>query len=366
MMAKPDQSSDDLPQLQKKLNSIRTLISQSPHLTAIPSNYVFYADSNTSLASSEPDIPLPVIDFAFLTSNCSTQRFQVIHQLGQACHNWGFFMVINHGVSEDLVQRVIESCGEFFNMEEKDKVEFQGESVLDGIRFGTSFNAAVDKVLCWKDYLKVLVHPQFNSPHTPASFREIAFDYCTKTRNVARKLLQAISESLGLEPMYMDKALDLDKGLQVLAANYYPPCPQPDLAMGMTPHSDHGLLTLLVQNNIGGLQLQHGGKWVNVDAIPGAFLVNIGDHLEILSNGRYKSVLHRAVVNNKSTRISIAMAHGPSLNAIVRPAAELLDDETNPAAYIGMRYKDYLQQQQSNPLDGKSGLDRVKIGVRPR
>lgn len=111
--------------------------------------------------------------------------------------------------------------------------------------------------------------------------RDIALEYCNRTRHVARKLLEGISEGLGLEPMYMDKALDLEKGLQVMAANYYPPCPQPDLALGMTPHSDHGLLTLLVQNNIGGLQLQHEGKWVNVNAIQSAFLVNIGDHLEV-------------------------------------------------------------------------------------
>lgn len=111
--------------------------------------------------------------------------------------------------------------------------------------------------------------------------RDLAFEYCNRTRYVARKLLEGISESLGLEPMYIDKAMDLEKGLQVMAANYYPPCPQPDLALGMTPHSDQGLLTLLVQNNIGGLQLQHEGKWVNVNAIQNAFLVNIGDHLEV-------------------------------------------------------------------------------------
>lgn len=85
--------------------------------------------------------------------------------------------------------------------------------------------------------------------------------------------------------------------------------------------------------------------------------------MKILSNGKYRSVLHRAVVNNKATRISIAMAHGPSQEAIVSPAAELLDDEINPPAYVGMKYMLYLQLQQSNPLDGKSGLDRVKIGT---
>ncbi|KAJ6683573.1 hypothetical protein OIU85_007277 [Salix viminalis] len=123
--------------------------------------------------------------------------------------------------------------------------------------------------------------------------------------------------------------------------------------MGMPPHSDHGLLTLLIQNGIGGLQIQHKGKWVNVGTHPNSFLVNTGDHLEILSNGRYKSVLHRAMVNSNGTRMSIAMAHGPSLDSVVSPAPELLvsSEGDEPAAYIGMKYKDYLELQQSNKLD---------------
>lgn len=79
--------------------------------------------------------------------------------------------MINHGVPDDVVQAMIDVCGEFFEMEETDKLEFQGRNVLDAIRFGTSFNAAVDKVMCWKDYLKIMVHPNFNSPHKPPNFR---------------------------------------------------------------------------------------------------------------------------------------------------------------------------------------------------
>lgn len=106
-------------------------------------------------------------------------------------------------------------------------------------------------------------------------------EYCRRTREVARELLRGISESLGLEASYIDKTLNLDSGLQILAANFYPPCPQPDLAMGLPPHSDHGLLTLLIQNENGGLQLQHNGKWVNVNASSNSFLVNTADHIEV-------------------------------------------------------------------------------------
>lgn len=106
-------------------------------------------------------------------------------------------------------------------------------------------------------------------------------EYCRRIREVARELLRGISESLGLEASYIDKTLSLDSGFQILTANLYPPCPQPDLAMGMPPHSDHGLLTILIQNENGGLQLQHNGNWVNVNASSNSFLVNTGDHIEV-------------------------------------------------------------------------------------
>jgi len=80
-----------------------------------------------------------------------------------------------------------------------------------------------------------------------------------------------------------------------------------------------------------------------------------------VSNGKYKSVVHRAVVSNKATRISLAIVIAPSLDTVVEPAKELLDSQNNPAAYIGMKHRDYLQLQSRNRLNGKSVLDNVKI-----
>jgi isopenicillin N synthase-like dioxygenase len=95
------------------------------------------------------------------------------------------------------------------------------------------------------------------------------------------ELLKGISMSLGLGDTHIQNASNLELGLQLLAANLYPPCPEPELAMGMPPHSDHGLLTLLIQNGISGLQVQHQSKWVNVNYIPNSFIVNVGDHMEV-------------------------------------------------------------------------------------
>ncbi|XP_059648007.1 2-oxoglutarate-dependent dioxygenase 19-like [Cornus florida] len=343
-----------------ELTCIKSL-AESGALTSIPSNYAYSTMNPNESAGSDSEESIPVIDFSLLTSDDPDQRSKIVQDLGKACREWGFFMVINHDVPVTLMKRVIDACNEFFNLAEDEKREYKGKHVLDPIRCGTSFNATAEKVFFWRDFLKVHVHPHFHFPNKPMGFSELSLEYCDRTRKVASELLKGISESLGLEKSYIHKTLNLDSGFQIFVANLYPPCPQPDQAMGLPPHSDHGLLTLLIENRIVGLQVQHNSKFVNVNAPPNSFLVNTGDHLEILSNGKYKSNVHRAVVNNKATRISLAMAHGPALDAVVGPATELVNRETHPAAYIPMKYVEFMELQQSNQLDGKSVLDRVRV-----
>ncbi|KAG4165276.1 hypothetical protein ERO13_A13G069400v2 [Gossypium hirsutum] len=345
----------------RKLTTVKVL-SESPGLSSIPSIYTFPKQTYHEPVSDTKE-PIPTIDFSLLTSSHPDQRSKTIRELGIACRDWGFFMVTNHGVPERMMKAIIEVCREFFELPEEEKRGIGGKHVLDPIRSGTSFNESVDEILCWRDYVKIFQHPEFHSPNKPPSFREIALEYSKRVRLVAREIIRGISESLGLEKDYIDETLNLENGLQLIAANLYPPCPQPELAMGLPPHSDHGLLTLLIQNQIGGLQVQHKGKWVNIDPIPNSFLANIGDHIEILSNGKYKSVLHRAVVNNRDVRISIAVPHGPALDAIVSPAPKLVEIVGNPPAYGAMKYKEYLELQQGSMLNGKSSLERIRNGV---
>lgn len=111
--------------------------------------------------------------------------------------------------------------------------------------------------------------------------RDIIFEYAERSRFVARTLLQGISENLGLEEGFIEEALKLDSMFQLFAANYYPPCPQPDQAIGLPPHTDHGLLTFLIHNEVAGLQIQHNGKWFNTNSPQNSILVNTADQLEV-------------------------------------------------------------------------------------
>lgn len=106
-------------------------------------------------------------------------------------------------------------------------------------------------------------------------------DYSQKTRSIYVKLMHAIGENLGFEEGFVDEALQLDSCFQLYAANYYPPCPEPDQAIGIPPHTDHGLLTFLIHNGVAGLQIKHNGEWFDTSSPHNAILVNTADHLEV-------------------------------------------------------------------------------------
>ncbi|KAK2968658.1 hypothetical protein RJ640_012501 [Escallonia rubra] len=248
---------------------------------SIPSEYAYSTTHYTPIASDQED-SIPVIDYSLLISSIPDQRSKVIDQLGKACEEWGFFLLVNRGVPETLIDKVFDASNEFFNLSEDEKRNFDGKNALDPIRCRSSYhNARMENILFWRDYLKVIAHPEFHFPDKPAGFSELSFEYCERTRTVMRELLKGITKSLGLEESDMDNTLNLDSGLQLFAVNLYPPCPQPELAIGIPPHTDHGLVTLLIQNGVKGLEVQHSGKWINVDAPPNSFMVNTGDHLEV-------------------------------------------------------------------------------------
>lgn len=343
------------------ISSIKAF-AESAKLSAIPSTYNSLTDPREREVADELSAQIPVIDFSLILSDDPQLHAKGVQDLAKACEEWGFFMVMNHGIAESLIDEVMSLSQKFHNLSVEEKAEFADKGVSTPIRCGTSFNAKAENVHYWRDYLKVITHPEWAFPHKPESFNDVAKEYCKVARGVARKLLEAISEGLGLEPNAIAKATDFDTGFQVFIANLYPPCPQPEMALGMPPHSDHGLLTLLTQNGIGGLQINHNGKWVNVNPLPKCILVNTADQLEVASNGRYRSILHRAALNNKDTRISLVSVNGPDLEKVVGPVPELLEKEE--AVFRGMNYKDYFELQQKNRLDGKTCMDHIRIKPR--
>ncbi|XP_030503451.2 2-oxoglutarate-dependent dioxygenase 19 [Cannabis sativa] len=338
-------------------------------LNLLASKYAFVVKPSDEevVDSHHSEYSIPTIDISLLTSDNLDQRSKILFDLRKACEDWGFFMLINHGISDDLMKKMMEGCDNFFNMVEEDKKEFEGSLdtyVLDPICYGTNFDKGdnqINQLHYWRNYIRFIVHPQFHSPHKPIGFSEVAKEYSKRTREICGVLMRGISETLGLEPNCLEKATNWDEGLQFLQSNHYPTCPNPHQVIGLPPHTDPMLMNLLVQNDVGGLQILHKGKWVNWKAMPNSIIVDIGDQMQILSNEMYKSVKHRVVVNKKSIRISIVSVHGASMDTKIEPIEELLKAHAQKPAYPPISIKEYLKFQQSSQAFLKPTLDLIRL-----
>ncbi|PIN04920.1 Iron/ascorbate family oxidoreductase [Handroanthus impetiginosus] len=257
-------------------------LAQSSSLKSVPSQFTYVNDSKGSYSDS-----IPIIDFSQLTSPISDQRSKALQELARACEEWGFFVLINHGIPETLTKSIIDASLEYFELPEEEKRRYEAKSPSDPIKSGSGsvITTANHRIHLWRDFVKSYVHPEFHCPDKPQILRDIVYEFSEKTRLLARNLLQGISENLGLEEGYMNEALKLDSCFQLYAANFYPPCPQPDQAIGLPPHTDHGLLTFLIHNGVAGLQIQHNGEWFNINSPQSSILVNTADHLEIFRMG---------------------------------------------------------------------------------
>ncbi|KAL3503982.1 hypothetical protein ACH5RR_033823 [Cinchona calisaya] len=172
------------------------------------------------------------------------------------------------------------------------------------------------------------------------AFTEATEEYSRHLHKVVDELLRSLSLGLGLEGHELKDAVGGNELVFNLKINYYPPCPCPDLVLGVPSHTDMSALTILVPNEVQGLQAFQDGHWVDVNYIPNALVVHIGDQIEILSNGRCKSMLHRSTVNKDKTRMSWPVFVEPPADHHVGPHRKLINEQ-NPSKYKTKKFSDY-------------------------
>lgn len=326
----------------------------------------------TTTTSSSRLIKLPIVDLAGLRD--PSRRAAVLATLDAACRDYGFFQVVNHGVGGDVTGGMLDVARRFFELPLAERARHMSADVRAAVRYGTSFNQARDAVLCWRDFLKLVCRPLREVaprwPRQPADLRGAAAGYAAATHGVFMELMGAALEALGVPAAAggLLGELAAESSSQMMTLNCYPACPQPELTLGMPPHSDYGLLTLVLQDRVEGLQVMHGddGRWLTVEPVPGAFVVNVGDHLEIYSNGRYKSVVHRVRVNSTRPRISVASFHSLPAERVVGPAPELVDDKAgNPRRYMDTDFATFLAYLADADGKNKTFLQSRKLPQLP-
>ncbi|KAK1307229.1 Gibberellin 20 oxidase 1 [Acorus calamus] len=265
---------------------------------------------------------IPIISLSNRSRNNDECYEKACEDMVTTCERWGFVRVVDHGVAAETVENMKRRCSEMFDLPMEMKMK-GARSTCMPLGYSANYMNAMD--------------------------------------GLGMVILDMLAHGLGLPHDFFTKNFNKEKESTMIRVNRYPPCPLPERCLGLGSHSDPHALTILLQDNVGGLQVQKGeGVWVGVRPIPNSFIINIGDTLEAWSNGRLKSVVHRAVVNRERKRLSIAYFMSPASDTVIDCPLELVRDgyrKYKPFTWSDFRSQLLLQRR----VVGKTALLRYLL-----
>ncbi|KAF5742137.1 1-aminocyclopropane-1-carboxylate oxidase [Tripterygium wilfordii] len=282
----------------------------------------------------------PIVDLSKINGE---ERAATMDLIKDSCENWGFFELVNHGISHEFMDKVERLTKEHYKkcMEQrfKEMVESKGleavQSEISDLDWESTF------------YLRHLPDSNINEiPDLEDDYRNAMKEFAKQLEKLAEQLLDLLCENLGLEKGYLKKAFYGSRGPTFgTKVSNYPPCPKPDLIKGLRAHTDAGGLILLFQDDkVSGLQLLKDGQWIDVPPMKHSIVINLGDQLEVITNGKYKSVMHRVIAQTDGTRMSIASFYNPGGDAVIYPAPALLKKEAETKEiYPKFVFEDYMK-----------------------
>ncbi|KAK4363576.1 hypothetical protein RND71_018817 [Anisodus tanguticus] len=260
-------------------------------ISEIPKRYVKPPTDRpiSSSSSHQSDVNIPIIDLKGLfndeNSSFSGLKSSIYEQISEACRNWGFFQVVNHGVPPELMDQAREVWREFFHQSMEMKQRYANSpTTYEG--YGSRLGVEKGAILDWSDYYFLHYLPSSLKDHKkwpalPVYLREVIEEYSKQVVNFGGRLMKVLSANLGLREDYLQSAFGGEDIGACLRVNFYPKCPQPDLTLGISPHSDPGGLTFLLPDQyVAGLQVHRNDNWITVKPASHAVIVNIGDQVQ--------------------------------------------------------------------------------------
>lgn len=319
----------------------RVQILASSGLSAIPAEFVRPESERDRLGDALEEVKkvsdgpeIPVVDVGWFDEGGETRR-RCVEAVRAAAEEWGVIHIVNHGIPEELIERLRAAGRRFFELPVEEKEKYANDQSTEQIQgYGSKLANNASGRLEWEDYFFHLVYPQEKAdtalwPKEPADYVAVTREFARELRAVATKILSILSLGLGLSEPELETALGgPDELLLQMKINYYPRCPQPELALGVEAHTDVSALSFILHNGVPGLQVfKDGFGWVTARLVPGSLIVHVGDALEILSNGRCHSVLHRGLVNKEKVRISwVVFCEPPAEKVVLSPLPEVVGD----------------------------------------
>nr|ALR74649.1 gibberellin biosynthesis-related protein GA2ox11 [Salvia miltiorrhiza] len=280
-------------------------------------------------------------------------------QLVRACEDLGLFKVINHGVPADLIRELESEAVRFFSLSLSVKEQ---AGPPDPFGYGDK-KIGPNGDVGWVEYL-LLTTNTHNFPsifgEAADKFRWLVNEYISAVKKMACEILEMLAEGLRIQPRdAFSKLLMDEQSDSVFRVNHYPPCPdvQGRNLIGFGEHTDPQIISVLRSNNISGLQISlKDGRWISVPSDHNSFFINVGDSLQVMTNGRFKSVRHRVVANGSKSRLSMIYFGGPPLSEKIAPLASLMQGEED-SLYKEFTWFEYKKSAYKSKLaDNRLGL----------
>lgn len=315
----------------------------------------FFIHPEDKLPKADVQLDLPVVSLEGFED--ASRRAEIVAEIREACEKWGFFRITEHGIPDAVTNGVLEGGRQFHEQPKELKMEFYTRDLKRRVKYYSSLDLFVKKIGQWRDTVVCdFDNGMVNREGLPSVLREAMGEYAECLFELKQLLSELLSEALGLSSDHLASLRCFET--QKLGCHYYPPCPQPELTLGTSKHTDPNFLTILLQDNIGALQILHENKWMNVPPMKGSLLVNVGDLLQLITNEKFKSVRHRVVANHEGPRVSIASFFYPSNNELTKPYGPIkeLVSSDNPAKYREISTLEFIAYYMSRGLDGAAYL----------
>ncbi|KAI4315225.1 hypothetical protein L6164_028059 [Bauhinia variegata] len=302
--------------------------------------------------SARTTLSLPIIDLS------SPDRVSTANSIRQACIEFGFFYLVNHGVEKKLLLKVFDESKKFFSLSLEEKMKLARK---ENRGYSPLYSEKLDPTSASKGDLKEAhnIGPlgdatsdnlnQWPSKEALPSWRPTMESFYWKVVEAGKHLVSLIALSLNLDEDFFEKIGALNKPAAFLRLLHYPGGLEPDEEVhGASAHSDYGMITLLVTDGVQGLQIckekfKQPRVWEDVTHLEGAFIVNIGDMMERWTNCLYRSTMHRVMPTGKE-RYSVALFLDPALDCVVE-CLQSCCSESCPPRFPPIRSGDYLNER---------------------
>ncbi|XP_027358733.1 gibberellin 20 oxidase 1-like isoform X2 [Abrus precatorius] len=259
------------------------------HQLHLPTQFIWPDEEKPCM--NVPELVVPLIDLGGFLSGDPIMTMEAARLVGEACRNHGFFLVVNHGIDAKLISHAHSYMDEFFETPLSQKQRAQRKTG-EHCGYASSFTGRFSSKLPWKETLSFQHSAEKNSSTIVKDylcntlgkefeqFGKVYQDYCDSMSTLSLGIMELLGMSLGVGKVFREI---FEENSSIMRLNYYPPCQKPDLTLGTGPHCDPTSLTILHQDQVGGLQVFVDNEWHSISPNFNAFVVNIGDTFMVVS-----------------------------------------------------------------------------------